>query len=145
MSEKDLTAVAYKKGNWMRYTLWGLATICITILFISFFKTMDGEISAVVPEGYRFAIIDNYTEGSKVRTTYYVYDDKIFVEDESFDKETVNRVVMVYDDVKTSTISYNPDETTKVCELGTCSDKPKALAVIKSLISRKIGREYLGF
>ena len=145
MSEKDLTSVAYKKGNWMRYTLWGLAAVCIAILFMTFFSTLNGEVSASVPEGYRFAVTDNYADGSKVRTTYYVYDDQIFVEDESFEADSVNRTVMVYDNVKTASIVYNPDDVTLVCELGSCSDKPKALAVIKSLISRKIGREYLGF
>ena len=145
MSEKDLTAVAYKKGNWMRYTLWALAAVCIGVLFMTFFNTMNGEVSASVPDGYRFAVTDNYNEGSKVRTTYYVYDDKIFVEDESKEDDKINRVVMVYDDVKTSTIRYDPEDTTTVCELGACIEKPKALAVIKNLISRKIGREYLGF
>lgn len=129
----------------MRYTLWGLAAVCIAILFMTFFSTLNGEVSASVPEGYRFAVTDNYADGSKVRTTYYVYDDQIFVEDESFEADSVNRTVMVYDNVKTASIVYNPDDVTLVCELGSCSDKPKALAVIKSLISRKIGREYLGF
>ena len=145
MSEKDLTSVAYKKGNWMRYTLWGLAAICIAVLFMTFFSTLNGEVSASVPEGYRFSVTDNYAEGSKVRTTYYVYDDQILVEDESFEDNRVNRIVMIYDNVKTSSIVYDPDDVTSICELGACSDKPKALAVIKSLISHKIGREYLGF
>ena len=86
MSEKDLTAVAYKKGNWMRYTLWALAAVCIGVLFMTFFNTLNGEVSASVPDGYRFSVTDNYNEGSKVRTTYYVYDDKIFVEASPIDR-----------------------------------------------------------
>ena len=35
-------------------------------------------------------------------------------------------------------------ETIELCELGSCQEKPKILATIKSLISRKIGREYIG-
>lgn len=144
MSEKELTAVAYKKGNWLRYTLWGVATICIIILISFFVNAMNGEISASVPEGYRFSVTDNYSEGSKVRTTYYVYDDKILVEDESFTDDAVNRVVLIYDNIKTDTIKYDSSDTIELCELGSCNSKPKALATIKNLISRKIGREYIG-
>ena len=138
-----LSNVAYKKGNWMRYTLWGLAAICIGILIYTFMNMMNGEVSASVPEGYKFSITDNYVEGSKVRTSYYVYDDRILVEDESFDDNKVNRVVMVYDNINTSTLQYDTD-TIELCELGACREKAKVLATIKNLISRKVGREYIG-
>ena len=75
----ELTSVAYKKGNWMRYTLWATAALCIAILFSTFFNMMNGEISAAVPAGYRFSVVDNYTEGSNLRTTYYIYDNHIIV------------------------------------------------------------------
>ncbi len=140
----NLSNVAYKKGNWMRYTLWGLAAICIAILVYTFVNTVNGDVSAAVPEGYRFSVTDNYVEGSKVRTRYYVYDDKIFVEDESFDDDTVNRVIMIYDGINTTSLQYDTD-TIELCELGACREKPKILATIKSLISRRIGREYIGF
>ncbi len=140
----NLSNVAYKKGNWMRYTLWGLAAICIAILIYTFVNTVNGDVSAAVPEGYRFSVTDNYVEGSKVRTRYYVYDDKIFVEDESFDDDTVNRVIMIYDGINTTSLHYDTD-TIELCELGACREKPKILATIKSLISRRIGREYIGF
>ncbi len=140
----NLSNVAYKKGNWMRYTLWGLAAICIAILIYTFVNTVNGDVSAAVPEGYRFSVTDNYVEGSKVRTRYYVYDDKIFVEDESFDDDTVNRVIMIYDGINTTSLQYDTD-TIELCELGACREKPKILATIKSLISRRIGREYIGF
>lgn len=33
--------VAYKKGNWMRYTLWGIAAICIIALTVAFINMMN--------------------------------------------------------------------------------------------------------
>lgn len=138
-----LSNVAYKKGNLMRYSLWALAAICIGVLVYSFITMMNGDVSASVPEGYRFSVTDNYIEGSNIRTRYYVYDDKIIVEDESINDDVVNRSVLVYDDVNTMPLRYDED-TIELCELGTCREKPKILATIKSLISRKIGREYIG-
>ena len=140
----ELTSVAYKKGNWMRYTLWGAAAVCIAVLFSTFFNMMNGEISAAVPPGYKFAITDNYNEGSNIRTTYYVYNDRIFVEDESFESTSVNRTVMVYDGVNTNSLELDGEDTIDICELGTCPQVPKVLSVIKQLISRRPGREYLG-
>lgn len=138
-----LSNVAYKKGNLMRYSLWALAAVCIGVLVYSFITMMNGDVSASVPEGYRFSVTDNYIEGSNIRTRYYVYDDKIIVEDESINDDVVNRSVLVYDDVNTTSLRYDED-TIELCELGTCREKPKILATIKSLISRKIGREYIG-
>lgn len=138
-----LSNVAYKKGNWMRYTLWALAAICIGVLFYTFMDTMNSNVSAVVPEGYRFSVTDNYTEGSSIRTRYYIYDDRILVEDESVNDNTVNRSLLVYDNINTVDLKYD-DDTIELCELGACKEKPKILATIKSLISRKIGREYIG-
>lgn len=140
----NISNVAYKKGNWMRYTLWGLAAVCICMLIYTFITTMNSDVSAAVPEGYRFAVTDNYVEGSSIRTRYYVYDDKILVEDESTNDNTVNRTIMIYDNVNTTSLQYD-DETIELCELGACREKPRILATIKSLISRKIGREYIGF
>lgn len=138
-----LSNVAYKKGNWMRYSLWALAAICIGVLLYSFVTMMSGDVSASVPEGYRFTITDNYIEGSNIRTRYYVYDDKILAEDESRTNEGINRSVLIYDGINTTSLKYD-DETMEFCELGACSEKPRILATIKSLISRKIGREYIG-
>ena len=138
-----LSNVAYKKGNWMRYTLWALAGICIGVLIYTFINTMNSNVSASVPEGYRFSVTDNYVEGSNIRTNYYVYDDHILVEDESVIDNTVNRSVMIYDDINTTSLKYDA-ETMELCELGACSEKPRILATIKALISRKIGREYIG-
>ncbi|RYC74623.1 hypothetical protein G3RUM_00489 [Candidatus Nanosyncoccus alces] len=140
----ELTSIAYKKGNWMRYTLWGTAAVCIAILLSTFLSMMNSEISAVIPVGYKFSVTDNYIEGSNVRTTYYVYDDSIFVEDESFEKNTVNRTVLVYDGISTASLNLNPEDTTDICELGSCHQVPKILPVIKQLIARRPGREYIG-
>lgn len=104
---------------------------------------MNSEVSASVPEGYRYSIADNYDSSGKLRTTYYVYDDKIIVEDESFVDGAVNRSVMIYEGVNTASLQYN-DETMELCELGSCKEKPKILATIKQLLSRRIGREYIG-
>ena len=142
-SISKLSNVAYKKGNWMRYTLWALAALCIGILIYTFINTMNGDVSAAVPEGYRFSVTDNYIEGSNIRTRYYVYDDMILVEDESVVDNTVNRSLLVYDNINTISLKYD-DDTIELCELGACQEKPKILATIKSLISRKIGREYIG-
>ena len=106
-------------------------------------NTMNGDVSATVPEGYRFSITDNYVEGSNVRTHYYVYDDKIMVEDESVNDNVVNRTVLVYEGINTTSLKYD-DETIEMCELGACREKPRILATIKSLIARKPGREYIG-
>ena len=138
-----LSNVAYKKGNWMRYSLWGLAALCIGVLIYSFVTMMNGDVSASVPEGYKFSVTDNYVEGSNVRTRYYVYDDEILVEDESIVGDNLNRTVLIYDNINTTSLEYDED-TIELCELGACQEKPKILATIKSLISRKIGREYIG-
>lgn len=138
-----LSNVAYKKGNWMRYSLWALAAICIGVLLYSFVTMMSGDVSASVPEGYRFTVTDNYIEGSNIRTRYYVYDDKILAEDESRTDDGINRSVLIYDGINTTSLKYD-DETMELCELGACSEKPRILTTIKSLISRKIGREYIG-
>lgn len=140
-----VSSVAYKKGNWMRYTLWGLAAVCIGMLLHAFLTAMNGEISAPVPDDYRFAITNNYAEGSKVRTTYYVYDDKILVVDESFDDDGVNRAVMIYDGISTSSLYLDTEDTTEICELGSCGAYPKVMATIKRLLSNRIGREYIRF
>ncbi|MBR3132250.1 hypothetical protein IKG33_02485 [Candidatus Saccharibacteria bacterium] len=105
---------------------------------------MNGEVSAAVPDNYRFSITDNYSEGSRVRTSYYVYDNEILVVDESFDDNGVNRVVLIYDSINTTSLFLDTEDTTEICELGSCAAYPKVLATIKSLISRKIGREYIG-
>lgn len=140
----ELTSVAYKKGNPLRYSLWGLAVLCIILLFSTFFNVMSGEASPSVPEGYKFSVTDNYNEGDDLRTVYYVYDNRILVEDESSNDGELNRVVMVYDDINTTSLSLNADDTTEICQFGACHTYPKVLAVIKKLISRKNGREYLG-
>ena len=127
----------------MRYSLWALAAICIGVLVYSFITMMNSEVSASVPEGYKFSITDNYVEGSNIRTRYYVYDDKILVEDESIVGDKLNRSVLIYDGFNTSSLQYD-EETIELCELGACNEKPRILATIKSLISRKIGREYIG-
>ena len=146
MSNLDgMSNIAYKKGNWMRYALWGVAAICIVLLIATFLNTMNSSISATVPSGYRFSVTDHYNGGSKLRTTYYVYENRIIVEDESYLDETVNRAMLIYDDINTLSIEYDPEDTIEFCELGACQEKPKALAVIKNILSRKVGREYIGF
>ena len=104
---------------------------------------MSGNVSASVPEGYRFSVTDNYVEGSKNRTTYYIYDDRILVEDESFNDDSVNRVVTAYDGINTASLK-NDNDTMELCELGSCAEKLKILVTIKKLISRRVGREYIG-
>lgn len=140
-----MTAIAYKKGNWMRYTLWGVAAVCVFVLVSYFMNELNGDISAAVPEGYRFSVVNNYAEGSQLRTTYYVYDDHIIVEDESFTDDAVNRTLLIYDNLDTTTLDYDPEDKIEICELGVCYERPKALTVIKKVLSRKTAREYIGF
>ena len=146
MSNLDnISNVAYKKGNWMRYSFWALAAACVIFLFSMFFNTiLSGDYSAPVPDGYKFAVTDHYTEGSKIRTTYYVYKDHIIVEDESIYNDIVNRTLLIYDNISTATLNLDENDTTEICELGACYQRPKVLAVIKKLISRRVGREYIG-
>ena len=140
-----LSNVAYKKGSWMRYTLWGIGTICIAVLLYNFIHIMNGkDAAASVPEGYRFSVTDDYTDNSTIRTTYYVYEGKILVADESQNDGRINRSVLIYDGISTTSLQLDENDTIEICELGACSERPKVLAVIKRLVSRKIGREYLG-
>ena len=145
MSGPKLTSVAYKKGNWMRYTLWGFAAVCIGTLIVNILGIMNSEGAVAVPEGYNFSVTDRYNGSGKVKTIYYVYDGKIIVEDESFDDDGVNRTLVVYDGLSTSGLKYDENDTAELCEFGTCKEQPKVLSVIKKLISRKIGREYIGY
>ena len=142
----SLSNVAYKKGNWMRYTLWGIATICIATLLISFITLMNKDTSSIsAPDGYRFSVTDNYTENSRISTTYYVYNNnKIIVRDESIVDGKPNVTMLVYDGISTAALALNEEDTTEICELGACIEKPKVLAVIKNLLSRKVGHEYIG-
>jgi hypothetical protein len=41
-------------------------------------------------------------------------------------------------------LELDEEDTIDICELGTCHQVPKVLSVIKQLISRRPGREYLG-
>jgi hypothetical protein len=137
-----LSNVAYKKGNLMRYTLWGLAAICIAILIYTFISVMNCEVSATVPEGYKFSVSSSYN--TNVRTTYYVYDDKVIVESEGFKEDVVDRSLMIYGSVNTSSLELNPEDTMELCEYGSCTQVPKVFVVIKNLLVHKIGREYIG-
>lgn len=140
----NLSNVAYKKGNWMRYTLWGIGAIAIGALMYGFFHIINADVSSItVPDGYKFAVKDDYLDGSRIATTYYIYDGKIFVEDESEDDGKINRSIMIYDNISTSNLSLDENDTIEICELGACSNKPKVLAVIKKLVRNKIGREYI--
>lgn len=142
----NLSNVAYKKGNWMRYTLWGIGAICIAVLLANFIATMNKDASTIsAPEGYRFSVTDNYNGEGDISTTYYVYDsNKIIVKDESFIDGKPNISMFIYDGISTSPLMLDETDTITICELGVCSEKPKVIAVLKRLVSNKIGREYIG-
>ena len=140
-----ITEVTYKKGNKIRYTLWGLGATLIIFLGVTFLNLVNADVSASVPRDYKFAVIDNYTNGSGLRTTYYVYEDKILVEDENkYGEDGVDRVVMIYDNISTTDLRLDSEDRMDICELGTCQSQPKILFTIKKLLSHKIGREYIG-
>ena len=79
-----------------------------------------------------------------MRTTYYVYSNKILVEDENFTADSVDRTVMVYDGINTVPLNLDTNDTIEICELGSCHQVPKVLSVVKQLVSRQTGREYIG-
>lgn len=138
----NMSNVAYKKGNWMRYALWGIAAICIGGLIFSFVVAMNEEMSSSIPDGYKFALTDDSKKTSGSKTTYYVYDNKILVENEEGSGETINRIVMMYN-VNTEVLDYDA-EAVQQCELDNCKEKSEILESIKHLILWKTGREYRG-
>ena len=137
----EISNVSYKKGNLMRYTLWGFVLVGMIFLATTFGKVMHEQVSAVVPEGYRFLVTDKRWASGGLKTVYYVYDDKILVEDINLyaDGDEVDRAVRIYDDISTYGLEYDNDcdEEDVLCE-------PKVLTTIRNLVSRKIGREYIG-
>ena len=145
MSGTELTSVAYKKGNWLRYTLWSLAAICIGVLIYFFINTLRDTTSTNVPDGYNFSVIDSHGSDDQIRTIYYVYGDKILVADESPSDNSVNRTILIYENINTADLSYKPDDMTEVCESGICYKRPKVINKIRKLLAGKIGREYTGF
>lgn len=140
-----IDSVTYKKGSKTRLIVWGMVAVLVGISIMTFVSLVDHEVSAAVPEGYRFVVVDNYASGGKVRTTYYVYDGKILVEDESRTNDKIDRTVMVYDDVNTQDLKINQEDQMEICELGSCSSQPKILATIKRLLQHRIGRQYIKF
>lgn len=145
MSGGELSSVSYKKGNYMRYTLWSLAAICIGLLIYTFITTLNSDISANIPEGYRFSVTENYANDPNIRTSYYVYEDRILVEKESYDDHGLNRSLVMYDGVDTKNLSYDSSQDAEDCdETNSCKARTKALTSIRKLISRKTGREYVG-
>lgn len=139
-----IDSVTYKKGNKMRYALWGIALIGVIFLATTFGKVLHEQVSATVPEGYRFSVSDNKWASGGLKTVYYVYDDKILVEDINLyvdDEKNVDRVVTIYDDINTVDLRYDEDGE---CDDGEPLSEPKILTTIKSLVSRKIGRQYIG-
>ena len=145
MSGAELTSVAYKKGNWLRYTLWALAAVCIGVLIYFFVNTLREATASSVPEGYAFAATDGHGSDGKLRTTYYVYDDKILVEDETFKENSVDRIIIIYENIGTDSLSYNFDDTIEICEADNCYNRPRVITKIQKLLAGKIGREYTGF
>ena len=130
----------------MRYILWSIGVICIIVLFANFIATINKDIGTIsAPDGYKFSVIDNYHENSSITTTYYVYNNnRIITKDESIVDNKPNISMLIYDGINTASLELDEEDTIEICELGACLEKPKIIAVIKKLISRKIGREYIG-
>lgn len=138
-----IDSVTYKKGSKTRLLIWGMSFILIIATAVTFINMVNNEVSATVPSGYRFSVSDNYSSGGKIRTIYYVYDDKILTEDETRTDDKIERTVMIYDDVSTFGLKLDSEDQTEICELGSCTSQPKVLATIKKLLQRKIGRQYI--
>ena len=147
MSTAEVTSVAYKKGNWLRYILWTLAVICVGLLTVVFVNMMKGSTSASAPVGYKFALVDNVTDG-QTRTTYYIYDARVIVENANTEGDTTNREALVYDNIDTSSLAYDAENIpeSEECEsLDNCATNRKLISSVKKLISHQASREYTGY
>ena len=145
MGSRELSSVTYKKGNWVRYSLWGIATLCIGILIFMFVLTLNNEISATAPNGYKFSISDNYDKDNNTYTTYYIYDDHILVEKRQPKDDNSKPIGIIYDNINTSSLIKEYDDSLNNCGTDDCYPSSKILTAIKKLISNKPGREYIGF
>ena len=143
----EMSSVSYEKGNWLRYTLWGVALLAIAVLIITFLQVISDGGSQAIPPGYKFAVTDSRDNdegtGSEV-TTYYVYDDRILVDNETIKDRKTSETIMIYDGLNTRELVAAAEEANKDCDQDSCRKNPKVVAKVKKFISGRVGREYTG-
>lgn len=144
----EMSSVSYRKGGWMRYTLWGVAFVVLIILIITFMSAISDSSSRAIPAGYKFAVIDNHESDNNgndtTTTTYYVYTDRIMVEDDTIRGRKSEKIIMIYDGINTEELVAVANEANKDCTNESCRKNPKVVAKVKKAISGRVGREYTG-
>lgn len=139
---KDESSSRAKAESWLKYIFVTLMLILagFAIWFITS-HIQDNDVMAI-PSGYRLAVAES--TDAKL-TSYYVYDDKIILKTETSQADgTSTTETLVYDGTDSSKIQYDGDDATEACDVKQCKSKKKVLAAIKSAISGRAGREYIG-
>lgn len=142
MSNPEITSVAYKKGNWVRYGLWAIVAALLVASGVITAQILKEQFSSDVPKDYKFLVADEQTEAKGIHTTYYVYDNSIIVKQEKLDSEPPEKTLVIYNDIDTSSLVLNTEETTNVCDSDACYHIPKVVASIKKIIANRASREY---
>lgn len=132
-----------KVEKWLKGCFLILVVVSVGVAAWYFVGMVQKKIVLAAPVGYRLAIAEDV--GKNNRVVYYVYDDKVFKEEEKYEEgELVSDVFMVYDGVDTSAIEYEGEDATGVCTVSECKEKKKALAALKKTLNGKASREYIG-
>lgn len=142
MSGQELTSVAYKKGNFVRYGLWAIVVVLLIVSAVISTQILKNEFSTTVPSGYKFIVSDAKAEANGNRTTYYVYADSILVDNLDLTSESRKRTSYIYDNVDTSSLELDTEDTYDECDSDACYKIPKVVQSIKKMLHGKIGREY---
>lgn len=142
MSGQELSSVAYKKGNFVRYGLWAIVIALLIISAVISVQILKNEFSSTVPSGYKFLVADAQAEANGTRTTYYVYADSILVDTLDLTSESSIRNSYIYDNIDTSSLELDLEDTYDECDKNDCYKIPKVVSSIKKMIQGKAGREY---
>lgn len=141
-SEQSIT---YQKEKFTRIGFWLVAIILISVAAWFFSNFFNNNVASVVPNNYKFMLVDHYTKDTDNWATYYVYDNQILVKKDSApDATTTEYPIMAYDGVNTAELEYDESSTTRVCDSDSCYSCPKALVEVRKLIANHYGREYIG-
>ena len=138
----ELSSVAYKKESWKRYILWEIVATLLIVSAIIWIRSIKQEFSSEMPEGYRFAVMDERSEEKGLMTTYYVYDNKIIMKQVGLSEGVEEKPAMIYDGIDTSSLEYNERELEKTCTHKKCYKIPKVVNAIERVLVNKVGREY---
>ena len=106
----ELSSVAYKKESWKRYVLWEIVATLLIMTAIVWVRSIKQEFDSGMPEGYRFMVADERSEEKGVKTVYYVYDNKIIVEQAGLGEGDEKKPTLIYDGIDTSTLEYDEED-----------------------------------